>query len=101
MSGSDFERLQRGAPEATAVEQPAAPAGRVTVHRFTVYDIRTDESVTSTRMATAEAIERIRGVLVGGTAREIDAAGLDPAEPGMTPRDYVDDLFERLLKGPA
>jgi len=61
---------------------------KITVHRFTVYDVTSDQSQTSRRMATAEAIARARGVAIEGTAREIEEVDLDPNEDGMAPRDF-------------
>lgn len=62
--------------------------GQVTVYKFEVYDITTDQRRVSSRMATLEAIVRARGTPIDGTALEIDGAELDPAEFGMTPRDF-------------
>jgi hypothetical protein len=49
----------------------------ITVHYFDCYDIATDESVRSKRLATVEAIHNIGGVLVSGTAQEVDASCID------------------------
>jgi hypothetical protein len=59
-----------------------------TVYKFEVYDITTDESRPSRRMATLDAIARARGTPVEGTGREVETSDLDPAEDGMTPRDF-------------
>ena len=61
-------------------------AKRVTVYRFAVYDIRSDETVKSRRLATPEAIERARGTVLEETPTEIDAAGLQPDR--MTDRNF-------------
>jgi len=62
---------------------------KITVHRFSVYDVQTDENVVSRRMATLEAITRARGEAIKGTAFEIDAADLDPDLDGMTRRGFL------------
>jgi hypothetical protein len=61
---------------------------KVTVYRFTIYDITTDENRISKRMGTLEGIERVCGTPIEGTAVEIDASELDPEIVGLTPRDW-------------
>lgn len=60
----------------------------VTVHKWKIYDVTTDECRTSRRMATIDAIEWAHGEPIEGTAREVDTSELDPAITGMTPRDF-------------
>ena len=60
--------------------------GNVTVYRFSLYDIASDEQRTSRRWATREAIERIGGKVLESTATEVDVAALD--ENRMTERDF-------------
>src|SRR5579859_1880177 len=69
--------------------QKADQMTKITVHRFSVYDVQTDENVVSRRMATLEAITRARGEAIKGTAFEIDAADLDPDLDGMTRRGFL------------
>jgi len=73
----------------------------VTVYRFSVYDISTDEHRRSRRWATREAIERIRsGVVIEDTASEVDLRVLD--DNGMTERDFDPEPrsvgFQRSIK---
>lgn len=60
--------------------------GTVRVYRFQVYDIRNDEMVTSTRMATEAAIERVRGVKLSASY-EVPSDHVGP--DGFTDRMYV------------
>jgi len=60
----------------------------VTIYRFRLYDINTDESRTSRRWATREAIERIHGEVLTDTATEVDASVVDTDIPGMTERGF-------------
>lgn len=54
---------------------------KVKVHRFKVFDGRTGEYVTSTRMATRQKIESSKTlVLIEGTEVEIDCARLIPGD---------------------
>lgn len=54
---------------------------KVKVHRFKVFDGRTGEYVTSTRMATRQKIEASNTfVIIEGTEAEIDSARLIPGE---------------------
>jgi hypothetical protein len=61
---------------------------RVTVHLFRAYDIHTDQFIVSKRMATLEAIARVNGEPIEGTAVAIEVSDLDPGISGMTPRGY-------------
>ncbi len=61
---------------------------QVTVYSFQVYDITSDQYRTSLRMATEDAISRARGIALDGSARKINVVDLDPAQPGMTPRNF-------------
>ena len=48
---------------------------RVTVYRFTKFDITTDQHQRSRRWATREAIELVHGHVLEDTATEIDSLG--------------------------
>jgi hypothetical protein len=63
----------------------ATQGGTIRVYRFQVYDIVRDELVTSTRMASAPAIERIRAVR-GAVSFEVPSEHLD--SDGFTQKDY-------------
>lgn len=59
------------------------------VYRFKKYDIGTDETITSKRWATREAIERLLGKeaqILEHTEVEVDASALD--DNGMTARNF-------------
>jgi phosphopantetheinyl transferase (holo-ACP synthase) len=56
------------------------------VYRFTIYDIKNDESVLSRRWATREAIAWAHGHAIEKTEIEVDASVLDGN--GMTERDF-------------
>ena len=58
---------------------------KVTVYRFRLYDIRSDQTIVSRRMGTSVAIERARGEPIDDSALEADVSELDPAEDGFTP----------------
>jgi hypothetical protein len=60
----------------------------VTVYRFTVYDITTDENHVSRRMGTREAIASARGSPIENTACDVDEAELGQDIVGMTDRDF-------------
>jgi hypothetical protein len=60
----------------------------VTIYRFTVYDITTDENRLSRRMGTRQAVGRANGEVIEDTAREVEAPELGREVPGMTDRDY-------------
>jgi hypothetical protein len=60
----------------------------VTVFRFTVYDVTTDENRLSRRMATCEAVNLARGHAIEDTAREVDASAVGREIAGMTDRDF-------------
>jgi hypothetical protein len=59
----------------------------VTVYKVRAYDLRTDEFVTSRRMATIKGAHEMGGDIVDGSEVEIDEGQL---EPGMewTARDF-------------
>jgi hypothetical protein len=57
------------------------------VYRFQVYDINSDESPLSRRLATKEAIDRIGGKIVG-QGIEVDERFLGGEVPGMTAKDF-------------
>lgn len=71
--------------------------GRVTVYKFSIYDIGSDEMRASRRMATRDAIARVGGVAFEGSELEIDAAHVGQEIPGMTARDFG----PHLLRGPG
>jgi len=50
---------------------------KITVYYFTKYDIETDQNVRSKRPATLEAIERVNGIAIKETAKDVDASQLD------------------------
>jgi hypothetical protein len=62
---------------------------RVTVYRFTIYDIFSDDNIISKRMGTREGVEKIRGAVIESTAVYIDEASLDPDMPGLTPIGFA------------
>jgi hypothetical protein len=75
---------------------------KVTVYRFTVYDITTDESRLSRRMGMREAIAWAKGSVVEEASREVDEADLGREVPGMTERDFwvrsdASDGFQRAV----
>jgi hypothetical protein len=55
-------------------------SGMVTVHQFRVWDITRDEYVIPSRKATAEFIRVAKGVIIPGTAEDVDLASLDRQE---------------------
>jgi len=57
---------------------------KVTVYRFKLYNITTDENLQSRRWATLEAIERIHGEVLKDTATEVDASAVATDHAGMT-----------------
>jgi hypothetical protein len=62
---------------------------RVTVYRFTIYDILSDDNIISKRMGTREGIEKICGAVIQSTAVDIDEAALDPDMLGLTPIGFA------------
>ncbi len=62
---------------------------RVTVYRFTIYDIFSDDNIISKRMGTREGVEKIRGAVIESTAVYIEEAALDPDMPGLTPIGFA------------
>ena len=61
---------------------------KVTVYRFTVYDISADENTRSRRWATLAAIKRIGGAALEDTAVEVDSSAVGTEIPGMTERNF-------------
>lgn len=75
----------------------------VTVYRFEMYDVQTDQMRTSVRWGTLDAIERIRGHALIRTAIEIDERYLGGELEGMTMRNFNPDSqieggFQREVK---
>ena len=60
----------------------------VRVYKVKVYDVTTDESRVSRRMATEEGAAIMRGAIIPETGIEIDADRLEPGEK-WTARDFV------------
>jgi hypothetical protein len=60
----------------------------VTVYRFRVYDITTDENRASRRWATRDAIERVRGEVLEETATAVDPSVVGGEIHGMTERNF-------------
>lgn len=60
----------------------------VTVYRFRVYDITTDESRRSRRWGTLDGIKRAHGEPLEETATEVDAAVVGQEVEGLTTRDF-------------
>jgi len=61
---------------------------KVTVYRFTKYDITTDQPQKSTRWATRKAIDRVNGTVLENTAVEVDASVVGSEIEGMTARGF-------------
>ena len=59
---------------------------RVVVYRYRVYDSHRDDYVVSTRMATPEKIERIRGEPIPGSQAMIDETHL---LDGWTEKSFI------------
>jgi len=51
--------------------------GVVSVYAFVIWDRERGGNVRPPRLATLEAIEKVRGVAVGGTRRDVDESELD------------------------
>lgn len=60
----------------------------VTVYRFKIYDITTDESRLSRRWGTLEGIKRAGGAPLEETATEVDSAAVGQENAGLTARDF-------------
>lgn len=60
---------------------------KVTVYKVQVYNIMTDQSVLSRRMATREGAEIMKGKVIENTAVEIDETQIEPGEE-WTPIDF-------------
>jgi hypothetical protein len=69
----------------------------ITLHQFAIYDINTDESLTSRRWGTAEAIAAVRGIMIPGTATVVDSS--INLEDGLTQRGFDPGSF--LVSNPA
>jgi hypothetical protein len=65
-----------------------AIVAKVTVYRFTKYDISVDNNTKSRRWATREAIERVGGEVLEDTATEVDPVFLGDEIDGMTERNF-------------
>ncbi len=50
---------------------------KVTVHKVQLYDVSTDSTLVSRRMATPEGAKMMGGQIINGTAIEIDEAQLE------------------------
>jgi hypothetical protein len=61
---------------------------RVTVYRWSKYDIGTDTEKTSHRMGTREAVARCRGTVIEDSGVEIDASLLGDEVDAMTSRNF-------------
>jgi hypothetical protein len=67
----------------------------IQVHRFRVYDITSDDYVTSTRLATKEKIVSIRGEIIPGTEASV---GVEFVKDGWTAKNFdpvIDTLMHR------
>ncbi len=53
---------------------------RVTVHHFQVYDAASDSWIVPSRKSPVERIERVRGVIIPGTAEDVERSLLDDQE---------------------
>jgi hypothetical protein len=61
---------------------------KVRVYKVRVYDVTTDESRVSRRMATEKGAAIMRGEIIRETGVEIEMDRLEPGEE-WTPRDFV------------
>jgi transcriptional regulator with XRE-family HTH domain len=61
---------------------------KVKVYRVKVYNVTTDETLISRRMATEKGAAIMRGEIIAETGMEIDADRLEPGEE-WTARDFV------------
>jgi hypothetical protein len=57
---------------------------KITVYYFTKFDIKTGQEVRSIRMATFEYIDRIKGMPLWNTVKEVNVTDID--ENGRYPR---------------
>ncbi|WP_416046710.1 hypothetical protein [Cupriavidus basilensis] len=65
---------------------------QVTIFRFNVYNPENDSIQTSRRWGTREAVEKTaKGVVIEGTARDVDESLVQSDIPGMTERDFNPD----------
>ena len=60
---------------------------KVTIYRFTIYDINQDEKIRSRRWGTREGIKGVCGVALEDTAMEVDICHVDKVD-GLTERDF-------------
>jgi hypothetical protein len=65
-----------------------ASVSKVTVYRFTKYDITSDGNIKSRRWTKCEAIERIGGDVLEDTATQVDESALGREIDGMTERNF-------------
>lgn len=75
----------------------------VTVYRFEMYDVKTDQMRTSMRWGTLNAIERIGGHALIHTAIEVHESHLGEELEGMTKRNFnpnsqISGGFQREVK---
>jgi hypothetical protein len=61
---------------------------KVTIYRFSKYDIQNDGMQISRRWGTREAIERICGEVMEETATEVDASAVATGIEGLTVRGF-------------
>ena len=61
---------------------------KITIYRFTIYDIGSDDNHLSHRWGTMEGIKRIGGQALADTATEVDASVLTSGIPGLSERDF-------------
>lgn len=61
---------------------------KVTVYRFQLYDVQSDQMQTSRRWGTQEAIEDLGGHPLVHTATEIDEGQVGGEIEGLTVRDF-------------
>lgn len=65
-----------------------AGLSNVTVYRFTVYDIASDDNVRSRRWGTREGIKAVKGAVMEDTGTEIDARFVGGEVDGLTERGF-------------
>ncbi|MBL6612397.1 MAG: hypothetical protein ISS15_21085 [Alphaproteobacteria bacterium] len=61
---------------------------RVTVYRWTKYDISNDERKVSRRYGTREAVARVGGEVIENSGIEIDQSAVGAEIDGMTARNF-------------
>jgi hypothetical protein len=62
---------------------------KVTIYRFTMYDITADAERKSSRWATREAIAHVNGNALEDTAIEVEASVVKSDVNGMTTRGFT------------